>query len=200
MLSSGEMDDRIEFSLSPKSRQHGVEPGFQTRPPVSGDRDRLPCHNARQIDGARQHSDLSRVSLRLDEPVGGSRTYRCGATRGRYLERGGTCNGSDLCSQCAADQPKPHIATEAVDTVARHAYTAIRCNRNHRPIGHLQLEIGACRYLEHIADLHSVAAVEYTTVIGTCSAHADNRARRHCGRCAVPKHQSDYRKWHPNQP
>src|SRR6516162_3061413 len=162
-----ETAERIKVHLRPYAREHGGTPGFETRPPVSGDRNRLPCHNARQIDRARQHSDLSRVNLRLDEPVGGSRTYRRGATRGRYLKRGGTCNGSDLCSQCAAHQPKPHIATGAVDTIARHAYTAIRCNRNHRPVGHLQLEIGACRYIERIADLQRIATVEYTTVIGT---------------------------------
>jgi hypothetical protein len=38
ILSSGETDDCIELPLSPYPRQHGVEPFFETGPPVSGDR------------------------------------------------------------------------------------------------------------------------------------------------------------------
>src|SRR5438270_775483 len=90
MLGSGQTDDCIELPLKPYPRQHGVEPFFETRPPVSGVRDGLPCNGTPQIDGPSQHPDLTRARLRLDDSVGGSGFYVREAGSDRCRLRCGT--------------------------------------------------------------------------------------------------------------
>ena len=51
-LSSGKTDDCIKLPLSPYPRQHGVEPGFEKRPPASGNRNRIIRKSTPQIDGS----------------------------------------------------------------------------------------------------------------------------------------------------